>query len=154
MCLLCCFRALKSSQLSLCSLLIVDTPGFQNPRLAKHDCGATFEDLCHNYTQERLQTLFYQRTFVQELERYKEVRTCEVLSSAHPAPFSFSRSTSSYFFFSLPFVCCSLPDASIPAVHVFTHQIHYQSRLSQAVTSKVVHVLDLLVSDASLHLLV
>ncbi|XP_028276533.1 unconventional myosin-XVIIIa-like isoform X4 [Parambassis ranga] len=65
-------RALKSSQHSLCSLLIVDTPGFQNPRLAKRDCGATFEDLCHNYTQERLQTLFYQRTFVQELERYKE----------------------------------------------------------------------------------
>ncbi|XP_047462771.1 unconventional myosin-XVIIIa-like isoform X3 [Mugil cephalus] len=65
-------RALKSSQHSLCSLLIVDTPGFQNPRLAKRDCGATFEDLYHNYTQERLQTLFYQRTFVQELERYKE----------------------------------------------------------------------------------
>ncbi|KAM9331737.1 unconventional myosin-XVIIIa-like [Pholidichthys leucotaenia] len=65
-------RALKSSQHSLCSLLIVDTPGFQNPRLAKRECGATFEDLCHNYAQERLQTLFYQRTFVQELERYKE----------------------------------------------------------------------------------
>ncbi|XP_061904051.1 unconventional myosin-XVIIIa-like isoform X1 [Entelurus aequoreus] len=65
-------RALKSSQLPLCSLLIVDTPGFQNPRLVKRDCGATFDDLCHNYTQERLQSLFYQRTFVQELERYKE----------------------------------------------------------------------------------
>nr|XP_046175844.1 unconventional myosin-XVIIIa-like isoform X4 [Oncorhynchus gorbuscha] len=65
-------RALKSSQHSLCSLLIVDTPGFQNPRLAKRERGATFEELCHNYTQERLQTLFYQRTFVQELERYKE----------------------------------------------------------------------------------
>ncbi|XP_072302594.1 unconventional myosin-XVIIIa-like isoform X2 [Eucyclogobius newberryi] len=65
-------RALKSSQHSLCSLLIVDTPGLQNPRLAKRECGATFEDLCHNYTQERLQTLFYQRAFVQELERYKE----------------------------------------------------------------------------------
>ncbi|XP_072231134.1 unconventional myosin-XVIIIa-like isoform X2 [Leuresthes tenuis] len=65
-------RALKSSQHSLCSLIIVDTPGFQNPRLAKRECGTTFEDLCHNYTQERLQSLFYQRTFVQELERYKE----------------------------------------------------------------------------------
>uniref|UniRef100_A0A8D0A1J0 Myosin XVIIIAa n=1 Tax=Sander lucioperca TaxID=283035 RepID=A0A8D0A1J0_SANLU len=65
-------RALKSSQHSLCSLLIVDTPGFQNPRLAKRECSATFEDLCHNYTQERLHSLFYQRTFVQELERYKE----------------------------------------------------------------------------------
>ncbi|XP_017268076.1 unconventional myosin-XVIIIa isoform X4 [Kryptolebias marmoratus] len=65
-------RALKSNQHSLCSLLIVDTPGFQNPRLAKRESGTTFEDLCHNYTQERLQSLFYQRTFVQELERYKE----------------------------------------------------------------------------------
>ncbi|XP_061595986.1 unconventional myosin-XVIIIa-like isoform X7 [Cololabis saira] len=65
-------RALKSSQHSLCSLLIVDTPGFQNPRLVKRECGTSFEDLCHNYTQERLQTLFYQRTFVQELDRYKE----------------------------------------------------------------------------------
>nr|XP_054586613.1 unconventional myosin-XVIIIa isoform X6 [Nothobranchius furzeri] len=65
-------RALKSNQHSLCSLLVVDTPGFQNPRLSKRESGTTFEDLCHNYTQERLQSLFYQRTFVQELERYKE----------------------------------------------------------------------------------
>ncbi|XP_056613682.1 unconventional myosin-XVIIIa isoform X4 [Triplophysa dalaica] len=65
-------RALKSSQHSLCSLLIVDTPGFQNPKLAKRERGATFEELCHNYAQERLQTLFHERTFVQELERYKE----------------------------------------------------------------------------------
>lgn len=71
MCLL--LRALKSSQHSLCSLLIVDTPGFQNPRLAQQQRGATFEELCHNYTQERLQTLFHQRTFVREMERYKEV---------------------------------------------------------------------------------
>ncbi|XP_066551563.1 unconventional myosin-XVIIIa isoform X8 [Amia ocellicauda] len=65
-------RALKSSQHSLCSVMIVDTPGFQNPRLAKRERGATFEELCHNYAQERLQTLFHERTFVQELERYKE----------------------------------------------------------------------------------
>uniref|UniRef100_A0A6Q2YDU7 Myosin XVIIIA b n=1 Tax=Esox lucius TaxID=8010 RepID=A0A6Q2YDU7_ESOLU len=64
--------ALKSSQHSLCSLLIVDTPGFQNPGVAKRQRGATFEELCHNYAQERLQTLFHERTFVQELERYKE----------------------------------------------------------------------------------
>uniref|UniRef100_A0A4W6F9C6 Myosin XVIIIAa n=1 Tax=Lates calcarifer TaxID=8187 RepID=A0A4W6F9C6_LATCA len=79
-------RALKSSQNSLCSLLIVDTPGFQNPRLAKRECGATFEDLCHNYTQERLQTLFYQRTFVQELERYKEENIELALDDTDPSP--------------------------------------------------------------------
>ncbi|XP_076833549.1 myosin-XVIIIa isoform X4 [Brachyhypopomus gauderio] len=65
-------RALKSSQHSLCSLLIVDTPGFQNPRLARRPRTASFEELCHNYTQERLQALFHERTCAQELERYKE----------------------------------------------------------------------------------
>ncbi|KAG7281409.1 hypothetical protein CRUP_029858, partial [Coryphaenoides rupestris] len=40
--------------------------------MAQQQRGATFEELCHNYTQERLQTLFHERTFVQELDRYKE----------------------------------------------------------------------------------
>ncbi|KAJ8348699.1 hypothetical protein SKAU_G00272880 [Synaphobranchus kaupii] len=78
-------RALKSSQHSLCSLLIVDTPGFQNPRLAKRDRGATFEELCHNYAQERLQTLFHERTFVQELERYKEENIELALDDVEPS---------------------------------------------------------------------
>ncbi|XP_053363679.1 unconventional myosin-XVIIIa isoform X7 [Clarias gariepinus] len=76
-------RALKSSQHSLCSLLIVDTPGFQNPRLAKR--GATFEELCHNYAQERLQALFQERTFVQELERYKEENIELALDDIEPS---------------------------------------------------------------------
>ncbi|KAG5843403.1 hypothetical protein ANANG_G00150580 [Anguilla anguilla] len=78
-------RALKSSQHSLCSLLIVDTPGFQNPRLAKRDRGATFEELCHNYAQERLQTLFHERTFTQELERYKEENIELALDDVEPS---------------------------------------------------------------------
>uniref|UniRef100_A0A8C0IPG1 Myosin XVIIIA n=1 Tax=Chelonoidis abingdonii TaxID=106734 RepID=A0A8C0IPG1_CHEAB len=60
-------------QHSLCSMMLVDTPGFQNPELANQSRGASFEELCHNYTQERLQMLFHERTFTQELERYKEV---------------------------------------------------------------------------------
>ncbi|XP_074830806.1 unconventional myosin-XVIIIa isoform X2 [Natator depressus] len=68
-------RALKSSQHSLCSMMLVDTPGFQNPELTNQSRGASFEELCHNYAQERLQTLFHERTFSQELERYKEVRS-------------------------------------------------------------------------------
>ncbi|XP_035989174.1 unconventional myosin-XVIIIa isoform X4 [Fundulus heteroclitus] len=79
-------RALKSSQHSLCSILIVDTPGFQNPRLAQQQRGATFEELCHNYTQERLQTLFHERTFVQELERYKEENIELVLDDVESSP--------------------------------------------------------------------
>ncbi|XP_017710606.1 PREDICTED: unconventional myosin-XVIIIa isoform X10 [Rhinopithecus bieti] len=65
-------RALKSSQHSLCSMMIVDTPGFQNPEQGGSARGASFEELCHNYTQDRLQRLFHECTFVQELERYKE----------------------------------------------------------------------------------
>ncbi|XP_034497055.1 unconventional myosin-XVIIIa isoform X14 [Ailuropoda melanoleuca] len=65
-------RALKSSQRSLCSMMIVDTPGFQNPEQGGSARGASFEELCHNYAQDRLQRLFHERTFVQELERYKE----------------------------------------------------------------------------------
>ncbi|XP_036694004.1 unconventional myosin-XVIIIa isoform X4 [Balaenoptera musculus] len=65
-------RALKSSQHSLCSMMIVDTPGFQNPEQGGSARGASFEELCHNYGQDRLQRLFHERTFVQELERYKE----------------------------------------------------------------------------------
>ncbi|CAM4679283.1 unnamed protein product [Caretta caretta] len=65
-------RALKSSQHSLCSMMLVDTPGFQNPELANQSRGASFEELCHNYAQERLQLLFHECTFSQELERYKE----------------------------------------------------------------------------------
>ncbi|NXK36961.1 MY18A protein, partial [Piprites chloris] len=65
-------RALKSNQHSVCSVTVVDTPGAQNPELAGQSRGATFEELCHNYAQERLQLLFHQRTFARELERYKE----------------------------------------------------------------------------------
>lgn len=53
--------------------MIVDTPGFQNPEQGGAARGASFEELCHNYAQDRLQRLFHERTFVQELERYKEV---------------------------------------------------------------------------------
>lgn len=54
-------------------MTVVDTPGAQNPELSGQSRGATFEELCHNYAQERLQLLFHQRTFARELERYKEV---------------------------------------------------------------------------------
>ncbi|XP_062393325.1 unconventional myosin-XVIIIa [Sardina pilchardus] len=79
-------RALKSSQNSLCSILIVDVPGFQNPRQAKRERGATFEELCHNYAQERLQILFHERTFVKELERYKEENIEITLDDMEPSP--------------------------------------------------------------------
>ncbi|NWR65157.1 MY18A protein, partial [Bucorvus abyssinicus] len=78
-------RALKSSQHSVCSVTVVDTPGAQNPELAGQSRGATFEELCHNYTQERLQLLFHQRTFARELERYKEENIELGLADAEPS---------------------------------------------------------------------
>ncbi|NXJ90091.1 MY18A protein, partial [Corythaixoides concolor] len=77
-------RALKSSQHSVCSVTVVDTPGAQNPELGGQSRGATFEELCHNYAQERLQLLFHQRTFARELERYKEENIELPLADAEP----------------------------------------------------------------------
>jgi hypothetical protein len=66
-------RSFSSHQLSMASIMVVDTPGFQNPRHQGQDRAATFEELCHNYTHERLQLLAYQATFVSTLERHREV---------------------------------------------------------------------------------
>lgn len=66
-------------------MMIVDTPGFQNPEQGGSARGASFEELCHNYAQDRLQRLFHECTFVQELERYKEV-TLDLASAGHPPP--------------------------------------------------------------------
>lgn len=57
----------------MASIMVVDPPGFQNPRHQCKDRAATFEELCRNYAHERLQLLFYQRTFVSALERYRQV---------------------------------------------------------------------------------
>ncbi|XP_078237994.1 LOW QUALITY PROTEIN: unconventional myosin-XVIIIb [Pogona vitticeps] len=65
-------RSFSSSLLSVASISVVDTPGFHNPRHQRKERAATFEEFCHNYAQERLQGLFYERTFVAALERYRE----------------------------------------------------------------------------------
>ncbi|XP_025123212.3 unconventional myosin-XVIIIb isoform X2 [Bubalus bubalis] len=65
-------RSFSSHHLSMASIMVVDSPGFQNPRHQGRDRAATFEELCHNYVHERLQLLFYQRTFVSALERFRE----------------------------------------------------------------------------------
>ena len=73
----------------MASIMVVDSPGFQNPRHQGRDRAATFEELCHNYIHERLQLLFYQRTFVSALERFREVWLGWTgASGAHPG-FSF-----------------------------------------------------------------
>ncbi|NXF71201.1 MY18B protein, partial [Sclerurus mexicanus] len=65
-------RSFSSQHLSMASIAVVDTPGFQNPRHQRTERAATFEELCHNYVHERLQGLFYEKTFILEMERYRE----------------------------------------------------------------------------------
>ncbi|NWR86363.1 MY18B protein, partial [Furnarius figulus] len=65
-------RSFSSQHLSMASIAVVDTPGFQNPRHQRAERAATFEELCHNYVHERLQGLFYEKTFLLEMERYRE----------------------------------------------------------------------------------
>uniref|UniRef100_H0ZB93 Myosin motor domain-containing protein n=1 Tax=Taeniopygia guttata TaxID=59729 RepID=H0ZB93_TAEGU len=65
-------RSFSSQHLSMASISVVDTPGFQSPRQQRSERAATFEELCHNYVQERLQGLFYEKTFLWEMERYRE----------------------------------------------------------------------------------
>ncbi|NXE12255.1 MY18B protein, partial [Lophotis ruficrista] len=65
-------RSFSSQHLSMASIAVVDTPGFHNPRHQRSERAATFEELCHNYVHERLQALFYEKTFVLEMERYRE----------------------------------------------------------------------------------
>ncbi|XP_061865638.1 unconventional myosin-XVIIIb [Colius striatus] len=65
-------RSFSSQHLSMGSITVVDTPGFHNPRHQHGERAATFEELGHNYVQERLQALFYEKTFLLEMERYRE----------------------------------------------------------------------------------
>ncbi|XP_074966844.1 unconventional myosin-XVIIIb [Phalacrocorax aristotelis] len=65
-------RSFSSQHLSMASIAVVDAPGFHNPRHQRGERAATFEELCHNYMHERLQALFYEKTFVSEMERYRE----------------------------------------------------------------------------------
>lgn len=67
-------RSLSSNVRSINSITIVDCPGFQNaaPSSSGRGTGATFEDLCHNYTQERLQAFFHDVTLATPQDRYKE----------------------------------------------------------------------------------
>ena len=72
-----CFcRGLSSNYRTLASILVLDTPGFQNPGSCGRQTGATLDDLCHNYTQERLQMLFHDSVFTSQQDLYAQVGHC------------------------------------------------------------------------------
>lgn len=64
-------KSISSAVHTVSSLLLCDSPGFQNPASCGRQTGATFEDLCHNYLQERLQLLFHHTTLVAPKDRYE-----------------------------------------------------------------------------------
>lgn len=63
------FRSISSAVHTVSSVLLCDSPGFQNPASCGRQTGATFEDLCHNYLQERLQLLFHHTTLIAPKDR-------------------------------------------------------------------------------------
>ncbi|XP_050299699.1 unconventional myosin-XVIIIa isoform X2 [Anthonomus grandis grandis] len=63
-------RAITANTHTTTSILLVDAPGFQNPATCGRQTGATFDDLCHNYFQERLQLLFHHTNLVAPKDRY------------------------------------------------------------------------------------
>ncbi|XP_046735172.1 unconventional myosin-XVIIIa isoform X1 [Diprion similis] len=65
-------RSISASVHTVSSLLLCDAPGFQNPASCGRQTGATFEELCHNYLQERLQLLFHHSTLVAPKDRYAQ----------------------------------------------------------------------------------
>lgn len=62
-------RAISASTHTTTSILLVDAPGFQNPATCGRQTGTLFEDLCHNYLQERLQLLFHHTDLVAPKDR-------------------------------------------------------------------------------------
>ncbi|RUS85714.1 hypothetical protein EGW08_006508, partial [Elysia chlorotica] len=67
-------RSLASSVRAITSITLVDCPGFQSPpgSASGRSVGATFDDLCHNYTHERMQAFFYDVSLATPQESYAE----------------------------------------------------------------------------------
>ncbi|XP_023035936.1 unconventional myosin-XVIIIa isoform X3 [Drosophila willistoni] len=82
-------RQICTSAHTIASIMLIDTPGFQNPASCGQQLGATLSDLRHNYLQERLQMLFHHTTLVAPRDRYaQELVEIEMDQSteSHPGP--------------------------------------------------------------------
>lgn len=66
-------RCMTSNVRSSCSILLADVPGFQNLAQTTQSSNAGFEDLCHNYLNERLHVLLHETTFTSTLDLYAQV---------------------------------------------------------------------------------
>ncbi|CAJ1069974.1 unconventional myosin-XVIIIb [Xyrichtys novacula] len=79
-------RALSSQQLTLASVMVVDTPGLRNPRHSAEERAAGWSELCHNYLQERLLEQYHTHTFTHTLDRYSQEKIKVQLESPEISP--------------------------------------------------------------------
>ncbi|XP_034566021.1 unconventional myosin-XVIIIb [Notolabrus celidotus] len=79
-------RALSNQQLTLASVMVVDTPGLRNPRHLAEERAAGWSELCHNYLQERLLEHYHTHTFTHTLERYTQEKIRVDVESPEKSP--------------------------------------------------------------------
>lgn len=80
-------RSISTTAVASNTIFVLDTPGFQNPATCGRMAGATFEELCHNYTNERLQLMFHDRTIASLYEKYAQEQVeCDMLSDIEELP--------------------------------------------------------------------
>lgn len=65
-------KSISASTHTIASILLIDTPGFQNPASCGYQGGASLSDLRYNYLQERLQLLFHNTALVTPQNRYSQ----------------------------------------------------------------------------------
>ncbi|KAJ8712778.1 hypothetical protein PYW08_008082 [Mythimna loreyi] len=65
-------RSLSTSARTSASILLLDTPGADNPMCAGQQSGAPLSKLLSNYLQERLQAMFHEALLVAPRERYAQ----------------------------------------------------------------------------------
>ncbi|GAB6030070.1 Myosin XVIIIA, variant 2 [Chamberlinius hualienensis] len=65
-------KSISSNSRTANSILVLDTPGFQNSATCDSGNAASFEDLCNNYIQERLQLLFHDHVIVAQHDKYTQ----------------------------------------------------------------------------------
>lgn len=79
-------RALSSQQLTLASVMVVDTPGLRSPRHSAEERGASWSELCHNYLQEKLLEHYHAHTFTHTLDRYAQEKIPADLENPESSP--------------------------------------------------------------------
>jgi len=88
---------------------VLDMPGFQHRELAGVRSGASFDDLCMNYMQERLQMLFHDSTFTSEQDRYIQENINWMFSEVGDSPLTVIDAIDKH----VPQVVCVAFDVSI-----------------------------------------